>query len=64
MSMNTGMIIVIFISMMYLPIVFVLILYVGNKWCDLLYKISPDYKSCLRPFPYLSYLGSNTTKTT
>jgi hypothetical protein len=38
MSMDTGMIIVIFISIMYLAIVFVLLFYVGNEWCDLLYK--------------------------
>ena len=38
MSVDTGMMIVIFISMMYLAIVFVLLFYVGNEWCDLLYK--------------------------
>ena len=37
-SVDTGMIIVIFISMMYLAIVFVLLFYVGNEWCDLLHK--------------------------
>ena len=37
-SVDTGMVIVIFISMMYLAIVFVLLFYVGNEWCDLLHK--------------------------
>ena len=38
MSVDTGMVIVIFISMMSLAIVFVLLFYVGNEWCDLLHK--------------------------
>ena len=33
-SVDTAMM----ISMMYLAIVFVLLFYVGNEWCDLLYK--------------------------
>ena len=36
--MDIGIMIVIFISMMYLAIVFVLLFYVGNELCDLLYK--------------------------
>ena len=35
---DTGMVIVIFISMMYLTIVFVLLFNVDNEWCDLLHK--------------------------
>ena len=38
MSVDTGMVIVIFISMMYLAMVFVMLFYVGNEWCDLLHK--------------------------
>ena len=38
MSVDTGMVIVIFISMMYLAIVFILLFYVDNEWCDLLHK--------------------------
>ena len=34
----TGMMIVILISIMYLAIVSVLLFYMGNEWCDLLYK--------------------------
>ena len=37
-SVDTGMIMVIFISMMYLAIVFILLFYVDNEWCDLLHK--------------------------
>ena len=37
-SVDIGIMIVIFISMMYLAIVFVLLFYVGNEWCDLIYK--------------------------
>ena len=38
MSVDTGMIIVIFISLMYIVLVFGLLFYVGNEWCDLLFK--------------------------
>ena len=38
MCVDTGLVIVVFISMMYLAIVFVMLFYVGNEWCDLLYK--------------------------
>ena len=35
---DTGMMIVILISIIYLAIVSVLLFYMGNEWCDLLYK--------------------------
>ena len=38
MSVDTGMVIVIFISLMYLVLVFGLLFYVENDWCDLLFK--------------------------
>ena len=38
MSVDTGMVIVIFISLMYLVLVFGLLFYVENEWCDLLFK--------------------------
>ena len=34
----TGKMIVFLISIMYLAIVSVLLFYMGNEWCDLLYK--------------------------
>ena len=38
MSVDSGMVVVVFISCMYLGIVFGLLFYVGNEWCDLLFK--------------------------
>ena len=37
-SMDTGMVVVIFISMMYIVLVFILLFYVKNDWCDLLFN--------------------------
>ena len=37
-SMDTGMVVVIFISMMYIVLVFILLFYVKNEWCDLLFN--------------------------
>jgi hypothetical protein len=39
MSLDSGMIVVIMISMMYMVLVFGLLFYVKNEWCDLLFKI-------------------------
>ena len=38
MSVDCGMIVVIMISMMYMVLVFGLLFYVKNDWCDLLFK--------------------------
>ena len=38
MSVDTGMVVVIFISMMYIMMVFILLFYVKNEWCDLLFN--------------------------
>ena len=38
MSIDTGMVVVIFISLMYMVLVFGLLFYVKNEWCDLLFK--------------------------
>ena len=38
MSLDSGMIVVILISMMYMVLVFGLLFYVKNKWCHLLFK--------------------------
>ena len=38
MSIDTGMVVVIFIIIMYMSLVFGLLFYVKNDWCDLLYK--------------------------
>ena len=38
MSLDSGMIVVIMISMMYMVLVFGLLFYVKNDWCDLLFK--------------------------
>ena len=38
MSLDSGMIVVIMISMMYMVLVFGLLFYVKNEWCDLLFK--------------------------
>jgi hypothetical protein len=37
-SLDSGMIVVIFISAMFLVLVFGLLFYVKNDWCDLLFK--------------------------
>ena len=37
-SLDTGMIVVVFICIMYLVLVFGLLFYVKNDWCDLLFK--------------------------
>ena len=37
-SVDTGMVVVIFICMVYMVIVFGLLFYVKNEWCDLLFK--------------------------
>ena len=38
MTIDSGMIVVIMISMMYMVLVFGLLFYVKNEWCDLLFK--------------------------
>jgi hypothetical protein len=38
MSLDSGLIVVIMISMMYMVLVFGLLFYVKNDWCDLLFK--------------------------
>ena len=38
MSLDSGMIVVIMISMMYMVLVFGLLFYVKNEWCDLLFR--------------------------
>ena len=35
---DSGMVVVVFISLMYLSLVFGLLFYVQNDWCDLLFK--------------------------
>ena len=37
-SVDSGMVVVIFISLGYLVLVFSLLFYVKNEWCDLLFK--------------------------
>ena len=37
-SVDSGMVVVIFISLGYLVLVFGLLFYVKNDWCDLLFK--------------------------
>ena len=37
-SIDTGMVVVVFISLMYMVLVFGLLFYVKNDWCDLLFK--------------------------
>ena len=37
-SIDSGMVVVIFISLMYMVLVFGLLFYVKNDWCDLLFK--------------------------
>ena len=37
-SIDTGMIVVLFICIMYITLVFGLLFYVKNEWCDLLFK--------------------------
>ena len=38
MSVDTGMVVVVVISMMYMVLVFGLLFYVKNEWCDLLFR--------------------------
>jgi hypothetical protein len=38
MSIDSGMVVVIFIILMYMGIVFGLLFYIKNDWCDLLNK--------------------------
>jgi hypothetical protein len=38
MSLDSGMVVVIIISMMYMVLVFGLLFYVKNEWCELLFK--------------------------
>ena len=38
MQVDSGMVVVIFICMMYIVLVFGLLFYVKNDWCDLLFK--------------------------
>ena len=38
MSLDSGMVVVIIICMMYMVLVFGLLFYVKNDWCDLLFK--------------------------
>ena len=38
MSFDSGMVVVIMISMVYMVLVFGLLFYVKNDWCDLLFK--------------------------
>ena len=38
MCKDTGMIVVVFISLMYMALVFSLLFYVKNDWCNLLFK--------------------------
>ena len=38
MSIDSGMVVVVFISLMYMGLVFGLLFYVKNDWCDLLFK--------------------------
>ena len=37
-KVDSGMVVVIFICMMYIVLVFGLLFYVKNDWCDLLFK--------------------------
>ena len=38
MSLDSGMVVVVVICMMYMVLVFGLLFYVKNEWCDLLFK--------------------------
>ena len=52
-TLDTGMFIVIFIVVMYLAIVFTLLFYVKNDWCDLLFpNMTVTKKSYLFFFVY------------
>eukprot|EP00092_Neocalanus_flemingeri_P037187 GFUD01040487.1.p1 GENE.GFUD01040487.1~~GFUD01040487.1.p1 ORF type:complete len:133 (-),score=31.44 GFUD01040487.1:99-497(-) len=51
MSVDTGMVVVIFISLMYIVLVFGLLFYVKNEWCDLLFKNMTENVAC-RPRSY------------
>merc|ERR1719220_1179574 len=45
-SLDSGMIVVIFISAMFFVLVFGLLFYVKNDWCDLLFKNFTENISC------------------
>ena len=50
-SIDSGMVVVIFISLMYMMLVFGLLFYVKNDWCDLLFKnftVRPILPSVIR----------------
>ena len=49
-GIDSGMVVVIFISLMYLTIVFGMLFYVKNDWCDLLFKNFTE--SILERCPY------------
>ena len=56
MAVDTGMVVVIFIIVMYMAIVFGLLFYIKNDWCDLLHsnhtvrgRIKPGAKANLNP---------------
>ena len=38
MSLDSGMLVVLTIIIMYMTLVFILLFYVKNEWCDLLFK--------------------------
>ena len=44
MSVDSGMVVVIFICLMYIVLVFGLLLYVKNDWCDQLFKNMTVYQ--------------------
>ena len=54
MSVDSGMVVVVFISCMYLGIVFGLLFYVGNEWCDLLFKNMTVI--CIHLFYFSTYI--------
>ena len=45
MSVDSGMVVVIFICLMYIVLVFGLLFYVKNDWCDLLFKNMTVYEN-------------------
>jgi hypothetical protein len=58
MSMDSGIVVVIIISMMYMVLVFGLLFYVKNEWCDLLFK---NFTVMFQLFFYPK-VGSSTTE--
>ena len=56
MSLDSGMIVVIMISLMYMVLVFGLLFYVKNDWCDLLFSNFTINTFC-KPNFYLFWLG-------